>query len=277
MGARKLLVLASCAFLSLGGGLFGQPPAETGRRTATPQQIDKWIGDLDHDKFALREEAQRELLRLEARALAPLRLALKKPHSLEFRCRAEKLLTQLAIFAPGGEVVGGLKLCLALDRDRARRGDTIVFTTTLVNMTDKPMNLEVGYSTCGNYFECGAVLKLRSADDKDQDVKWVVGFCGTGATALLRTLPAKSIVQFQLPAKLLKKDQWLLSLGRSEYTLHCLNEKGMNTFRVVYQQQGGPPQRPLGSKVTPDLPALPDAAYWGGTVQSNEVTLKIVP
>jgi hypothetical protein len=59
-------------------------------------EIDRLISDLDSPKFATREQATKELERLERAAETPLREALNKPQiTLELRRRMERLLEKL--------------------------------------------------------------------------------------------------------------------------------------------------------------------------------------
>src|ERR1043166_8920670 len=111
---------ACVAMLSLPFGAMAQPA-----KSPSDEQIAQWVRELDSDEFVLREAAQRALLRVEGRALAPLHEALKAPLGLEFQCRAEKILKQLAIFEPAGPVAGGLKVRLSVDKPAAKLGDTV--------------------------------------------------------------------------------------------------------------------------------------------------------
>lgn len=274
MYSRIPLVVCSLALLAL----VGQSVADQDQAAPTREQIEKWVQDLDAPQFRVREQATQLLLGAKERALAPLHEAMKTNNSLEFRRRTAMILEKLAIYEPGGPVIAGLKVRLTIDRDAVRMGDTVVFTASLANMTDQPMNLEIGYTTCGNYFECGSVLCRTAAGQKDSEPKWIVGFCGTGAKAILATLPAKSVKQFQIPAKLISKDgKPVLSLGKTAYAIHPVEGKGPFTFQVVFERKGVPPKGPVGGKYTPDPPANPDAPYWNGLVRSNEISLKILP
>src|SRR5262245_35125228 len=117
-------------------GLAAQGPVAPD--AATEARIEKLIADLDSPRFPPRERAMRELVALEQAALGPLKKALRSPPSAEFECRARAILRTLAIYEPGGEVVGGLKLRLTADRTAVKAGETVTFTTTLCNMTDRP-------------------------------------------------------------------------------------------------------------------------------------------
>jgi hypothetical protein len=259
-----------------GGWLYAQAPTETAKTAAAAAQIPKWVRELDDEDFALREDAVRGLVGAEGRSLEPLKQALKTPGSLEFRRRAEAILRQLAIFEPGGEVVGGLKVRLTLDRDAARAGESVTFTAALANMTTQPMNLEVGFTTCGNYFECGSLLNRRGAKGGDEPPNWCVGFCGTGAKAILATIPPRSVVEYRLPAQLVAKDgKLVLQLGASKFNMHVLDDTRPNTFCIVFKNQKAARGGPAGGKYTPTPPTQPEAAYWTGTARSNAVILNV--
>lgn len=77
-------------------------------RTLTDAHIIKRIEELDAADFRARERASRELLDLKGLAIGPLKKALAGQPPLEQKLRAERVLKQLAIYAPGGEVVNGL-------------------------------------------------------------------------------------------------------------------------------------------------------------------------
>jgi hypothetical protein len=57
-----------------------------------PEEVQRWIAELDHTRFAVREKAMRELSRLDDVAGA-VEAALKDPVSLEKRRRLERVLT----------------------------------------------------------------------------------------------------------------------------------------------------------------------------------------
>jgi WD40 repeat protein len=81
--------------------------------TDTPEQIAK----LDHPKYAVREEAARELARRGAVVEGDLRAALQKTTSAEQRERLEGLLNKLNYaVAPDGEVLRGLRAVWLLER-----------------------------------------------------------------------------------------------------------------------------------------------------------------
>jgi RNA polymerase sigma factor (sigma-70 family) len=87
-----------------------RPAPQTG-----PEQIRRWIADLDSDEYAVRQTAMKELAMLEEQA-GPLlreRLAAKPP--LEVRKRVEELLSQTKILH-AGEVVRGVRAMAVLEQ-----------------------------------------------------------------------------------------------------------------------------------------------------------------
>jgi WD40 repeat protein len=65
-----------------------------------PDQIQKWMKDLQHDRFVVREQAQAELAKLEEIAEPWLKKALADNPPLELRRRAEQLLKTLTTTLP---------------------------------------------------------------------------------------------------------------------------------------------------------------------------------
>src|SRR5262249_38840410 len=63
--------------------------------TADAKRIDRLLADLDSDRFATREQAAAELLKLRNAAESALRRALKANPSAEIRRHVEELLTKL--------------------------------------------------------------------------------------------------------------------------------------------------------------------------------------
>jgi WD40 repeat protein len=60
-----------------------------------PKRIEQWINQLDHDKFAVRENANKELLALGGLVITPLQKMLANRPSEEARCRADKILKKV--------------------------------------------------------------------------------------------------------------------------------------------------------------------------------------
>jgi hypothetical protein len=60
-----------------------------------PKKIDGWITDLESEKFAVREQAVANLLKVGEQAVPPLRKVLASAPPLETRKRAEELVDRL--------------------------------------------------------------------------------------------------------------------------------------------------------------------------------------
>jgi hypothetical protein len=266
-------------------GLFaapGMPQQPLAVPKGEAARIASLIEALDASGFAQRERASRELLALEGAAIEPLRQALAKGRGLEFTRRARAILDSLAIFEPGGIVVNGLKLRLSADRAAVKAGETVQLTTTLCNMTAKPLNVKVGYTTSGNYFECGAALRRALAAQgkpaAEVEPKCQAGFCGTGAGPIYVTLPPKSVLSFQTQAAL-AKNQAVYALGKNKY-FTIEGTRGSDDVRMVLSITAGEhqprPSRPnlKGSGIRP---TDEDAPFWNGSIRSNDVRLQFVP
>src|SRR5262249_3974048 len=61
----------------------------------TPEQVARWIADLDSDEFAVRTRAAAELSRNARQAESLLRKALKAPASVETKRRLEQIVVRL--------------------------------------------------------------------------------------------------------------------------------------------------------------------------------------
>lgn len=81
-----------------------------------PQQVRRWIADLDSDTFAVREAAQRELEQWGEVVAAALKKALRDKPSLEARKRMERLLADMTSRAPSGKYLAVLRALIVLER-----------------------------------------------------------------------------------------------------------------------------------------------------------------
>jgi hypothetical protein len=69
---------------------------------ANPQQLQRWIADLDDNSFAVRDKAQRGIEKLGEAAIPALRQALKGQAALEGKRRLQALLADLEPQLVGG-------------------------------------------------------------------------------------------------------------------------------------------------------------------------------
>ncbi|GIW80700.1 MAG: hypothetical protein KatS3mg105_2507 [Gemmatales bacterium] len=202
-------------------------------------------------------------------------------------------MDRLAIYDGGGKVVNGLKIKLEASKKTIRLGDNVTFTTVLSNMTDKPMNVQVGYTTCGNYFGCGSSLRVLK-DGKPVPGQWRVGICGTGAGPIYVTIPARSFVKYTTNGTFTREDgNTVYKVGK--FIAFKVPENGTHQFVVSHRgdaktneryarlyAQKGQAVKANGALITPEVmgqgvpPADLKAPYWAGKVESNTIEIKVV-
>lgn len=266
----RACLLALMAIALFGMSAMSQPPSPDAAKIA------RLITALESGRFVERERATRDLIVLEAVAIEPLRQALGSSRSLEFRRRAEAILETLAIYEAGGEIVNGLKV--RLSADRAKAGDSLKLTTTFCNMTDKPLNVMVGYTTCGNYFECGAALRrvdLASGKPVEVEAKCQVGFCGTGAGPMYVTIAAKSVVRFEtlVMAAQNQDGKKIYTLGSEKY-FNFEPLPGEHNVRMTLSVGATENTARSTGKGAGIRPADENAPFWSGTIRSNDVAVR---
>jgi hypothetical protein len=79
------------------------------------KKITQWIGDLDNAKFAVREQAMRELEQLQDLVEEPLLRVLAGKPSLETRRRVQLLLANLASRPPASKTLQALRAIAVLE------------------------------------------------------------------------------------------------------------------------------------------------------------------
>ena len=108
------------------------------------KRVEALLKDLDHDNFARRDAATRELRALSPPVAERLIRELAETRSLEVRMRLRYLLDRVDV---DGRAVDGLLLTLTADRTEVRPGDTITLTTTVRNLTSEAKEMFVGYGS----------------------------------------------------------------------------------------------------------------------------------
>ena len=78
-------------------------------------RIRRWIAELDHDRYAVRERAQKALLRSGEEAIPLLQTALKRPASFESEQRIRALLASPELLKPGREGMRQVRAIQALE------------------------------------------------------------------------------------------------------------------------------------------------------------------
>ena len=90
-----------------------KPPA-TRAVKADPKIIDRWIADLDSDRFSVRQAAAKELEKVGDQVLAPIQKALQGTLSLEARQRLDLILNSLQT-VPGPTALKTLRSITVLE------------------------------------------------------------------------------------------------------------------------------------------------------------------
>jgi hypothetical protein len=186
-----------------------------------------------------------------------------------FRDRAERALAICAVDAP---VDNGVKVGLRADHGEVKPGETVTFTATVCNVSDKPVALFLGMSYSGNVLQNGLALQRR---DGEQARFGSVGFCGTGAQALVAQLPAWSSKEFTMPC------EYRLQPKANDVITHPTPHLAMAWVFLPVDPavDGGKVKLRLhwevdptkaGGMVKPDV--KPD---WKGTLASNTIELQL--
>jgi hypothetical protein len=252
------------ALIALAAPLFADEPEP---RATKP--IAQLVAELDDENFIVREQATRMLLARGPEALAPLKDVLEKTTSPEVRARARHVLQMLSIHDGGGEVINGLKIRLHADTDKVRPGTKVRLTTTLCNVSDRDLNVQVGYSTCGNYFDCGANLRALDSAGKETKVTWRVDVCGNLGGPIFATVPARGTLEYTSVVQLQTEDDVLVYAGK--YVGVVAPRGGVHRLCMVLSAAAGQGNLPAAVQ-----PANPKAGYWTGDARSNLIELEVV-
>lgn len=164
--------------------------------------VDRTITRLAAADSKVADEAMIALIRGDRGSVPLLQAVLARQPVEAVAERARRALQICAIDAP---VENGVKLGLAADKVRLAPGDAVTLTSTLCNLTDAPITLWVGMSPSGNALENGAMLARPVPPDSKGafagviEARWHVGFCGTGAQAVVVVVEPWSVQQFAMP------------------------------------------------------------------------------
>jgi hypothetical protein len=196
------------------------------------------------------------------------------------RARVERALTICKVDAPA---TNGLKVGLVADRRELVPGQAITLTATVCNVTDRPVALYLGMSYSGNVLENGLALQQGATDGGTvaQSLFGRVGFCGTGAHAVVEVLPAWSSKQFALtatyredspPDGVIRHDGPHLAVAHAYLPL-AMEPRARGEVRVRLGWTVDPKEikasgfpRPAGDAKATD---------WQGALRSNDVVLHI--
>lgn len=285
MKIKLALVVAVALGLALGGTLL------VAQQAAKPEdRVAGLIQDLDSNRFETRLQAHAELLKLGKPVVPALKKALADKPSLEVATRLKDIVRKLSVRDDAGSAAGDLQIRLKADKQALKPGETVNFTVTLFNLSEDDLNVQTGYTTCGNYFECGSAFR-RTEAGPNNEIKEIrsgcrVGFCGTGAGPIFDTIPGEKSVEFTVPTTFGQQPKngegaavnqpespvgfWF---NKRSYFMLASSSGGTQTLRVALQVAPGTDFR--GLRAEPFLPKNPKAPIWSGTVQSNDVQIKI--
>ena len=281
---RCLSTLLCLALLTAASPSPAAPATQPSREQLA--QIYALVEDLMDVDVRKREAAQEALIEMGEIVRSPLEMVLRKNDHPEARSRIERILMRCQ---GGGDIVNGLQITLRTNSKIVRVGESFMLTSEIKNTTDKPVNLYVGYSTGGPDFLSGSALRVVNAPHGFATGRWLVGFCGTGAGPLFRTIAPGATISYELPAALAKNDAQLgrgapnqavtehvLLLSASKYMVLPVQAKeGAHVFRIEHGVteemnvrrgfERGDGQRPTDEK----------ARFWTGQIVSNEIQVKL--
>ena len=249
------------------------------------------IEELESDEIEIRDSAAATLKKLGQKACAAVEEALTSVRSAEARARLQDILGYLKVPHAGGTIVDGLRFQLIADKKEVRPGEGIPLKVVLWNISPRPRNLYVGYSTGGVDFVSGSAFEvLAPKEETPVKPRWHVGFCGTGAGPIFTTIPAYGSQTFETtitffgpsePKLLDAKDRPRTEKAHFAFPSRYLSievPKGeVHRLRVRHEvtrdwqlQASGRGMRQAGKP-----PFDEKADPWTGTAWSNEVEIKI--
>nr|HET7859077.1 hypothetical protein [Caldimonas sp.] len=161
--------------------------------------VDLVLQRLGNRDAAAADAAMIDLIRGGPPNLPLLQRALAAAKEPACRTRIERALALCIVDAP---IDNGLKVGLRADAKAVAPGDTVTLTATVCNVTDRPAALFLGMSYSGNVLENGLALQQCDRDGKAlaQGRLGQVGFCGTGAHAIVEVVPPWSTKEFVVAA-----------------------------------------------------------------------------
>jgi hypothetical protein len=232
------------------------------------------IKRLGNPDAAAADAAMIDLIRGGPSSAPVLAKALELCKEQAFRARAERALAICAVDAP---VHDGVKVGLRADRKAVKPGEQVTFTATLCNVGDKPVAICLGMSYSGNVLSNGLALQRLAAPEQggEQARFGSVGFCGTGAQALVEVLqPWTSkvftmAVEYRAQAKagtVIEHAGPHLALNWVFLPVDPQADHGVARLRLCWDVD---PAK-AGGMVAPEV--RPD---WKGTLVSNVVELRL--
>lgn len=158
-----------------------------------PGLVERTIAKLANADAKAAEATTVALIRGDQGSVPLLRAVLASRPAPAVRERAERALRICSIDAP---IENGLKVGLQADQGALAAGKPIRLTSTLCNVTDRPIAVYLGMSYSGNVLENGLALVQQvpagtpgAVDGRVAARFGAVGFCGTGAQPIVAVVP----------------------------------------------------------------------------------------
>ncbi len=252
------------------------------------KSVRQLIEELESDEIEIRESAEVNLKKLGQKACAAVEESLKSVKSAEARGRLQDILGYLKVSHAGGTIVDGLRFQLIADKKEVRPGEGIPLKGVLWNISPRPRNLYVGYSTGGVDFVSGNAFEaLPPKEEAPVKPRWHVGFCGTGAGPIFTTIPAYGSQTFETT---------ITYFAPADAKLQPINPKAHYAFPSRYLSIEAPkgeihrlrvrhevlrewqmPGSGRGVRQAGKPPFDEKADPWTGIAWSNEVEIRILP
>lgn len=251
------------------------------------------IEDLESDEVEVREAAEAALKKRGKEACAAVEEALRSGKGAEALARLRDILGYLKVPHAGGMIVDGLRFQLIADKKEVRPGEGIPLKVVLWNISPRPRNLYVGYSTGAVDFVSGNAFEvLPPKEETPIKPRCHRFFCGTGEGPLFTTLPAygsqtfETTITFFGPSKPKPpgaKDRPLLESAHYAFPSRYLSIEAppgeIHRLRVCHavtrELQTWASGREIRQVGKPPFDEKADP--WTGTAWSNEVEIRILP
>ncbi|MDX1564193.1 MAG: hypothetical protein R3236_02250 [Phycisphaeraceae bacterium] len=256
-----------------------------------PETVQNLVADLEDEEYAVRQRATEKLAKLGPKGLGLIRDFHAAATDPEVRNRLQQVIQAIENREqPGGEVVDGIRLGVKASQETIRPGETVTIETFMTNTTNHLIQIQVGYTPTGNYFESGSALhqlatRLEAGHPEGKVVKeWKratpqVMVCGTGARAIYKTLRPGQTVTYSCPVTYhqLKNRTAARLMERSREVLNALQVGPRGHWQIVIGQ-GGVIQLRMQHHISPPRePRKTQIHEWAGTVTSNTIELTVLP
>ncbi len=271
---RVSLMMLSCAMCAA----FAAEPAPATPAPAAKVDFEKLIAQLASTNADESKRAADDLADAGEAALNALRKAETSLNPV-LRDKAKAVLLRVV-----GPAIGGVAVSFSLEKKTIKLGETVKFNLTLWNTSDKDVNMYWGWKSpnFGVTAEPPDMLVVVSGEGKNRTITSRV-YTGQGPERgaadgpTFKTLAphsgsrVKGTIRYADSFALLGTTVDTPCLMLSNNSVLALKDKQSNKIRLRFFAECTPEDR----KSEQDKPAKPDAAYWLGTVASNEVELTL--